>query len=451
MNTGNHGTTRATHKRRSQFWILLLALLLVSWLTGCSFNLDILSSYLPAGILRSPTPQVVLTTPPPPSPEPPRVTATPELQLMTLWVPPQFDPRANTVAGNLLKDQLEEFVRLNPQTQIRVRVKSLTGSGGLLESLTAANAAAPSAVPSLVLLSRSDLETAALKSLVYPLNEGQTLLADSDWYPYARDLALVDGSVLGVPFAGDALLMVYRTGRIGQPTNTWAGILGRGQPVVFPAADPQALLPLSLYRSIEGKIQDEQGRPYAQPKELTAVLELFSNGARSGVFPTWLTQIQTDGQAWQAYNENRSNWLVTWSSRYLTELPADSSAIGLPPLGDQNFTLASGWLWAVSEPLANHRSAAEKLAIFLADADFLAEWSDDSSYLPVRPTSLSGWNNQTLRSLANQVVLSAEVRPGGSISTSLGPIFAEAVQLVIKNQNTPEEAAQIATDQLTTP
>lgn len=429
---------------------LLAMLMLLLALSACSG--DILQVLLPPSPT-PPAPALDLTETAPPSPDSP--TATPaapsNIQTLTIWVPPQFDPNGASTAANLLKSRLEEFSAQNPDLTLNVRVKALSGPGSLIESLAAASAAAPQALPSLVLLSRSDLETAALKGLVFPLDGLSQALTDADWYPYARQLAMIQGSNFGIPFAGDALLLIYRPARIGAAPGGWNAILERGQPLIFPAGDPQALFTLALYQSLGGKVEDLQSRPTLEAETLTRVLTFYSNGARQGIFPAWLTQYQTDSQAWQAYHENRGNWLITWSSRYLSELPVDTTAISLPALEDNPPSLASGWVWAVSDPLSEKHAASVRLAEFLAQSDFLAEWSAAAGYIPPRPSSLTAWSNQNLKALLSQLVLSAQVRPSNYLVSSLGPVLQEATIQVIRNQSDPIQAAETAAERLNLP
>ena len=62
---------------------------------------------------------------------------------LRVWLPAQFDPSAGTPAGDILFARLREFTSQNPNVRIEVRLKAMEGEGGLLESLAAANAAAP--------------------------------------------------------------------------------------------------------------------------------------------------------------------------------------------------------------------------------------------------------------------------------------------------------------------
>jgi ABC-type glycerol-3-phosphate transport system substrate-binding protein len=274
---------------------------------------------------------------------------------------------------------------------------------------------------------------------------------DPDWYAYARQLSQVEGSTFGLPMAGDAMLLLYRPAKITSPAGDWAGVLSKGQPLSFTAEDPNAYLTLALYQSLGGKTEDAQQRPMLQADILAKVFKLYLDGAQAGVFPFWLAQYQTDTEAWQAYSDQRADWLVTWASRYLEQLPADTSAMPLPSLGSNSFTLADGWLIALSDPLSERRAMSIHLAEYLVDSKFLADWTAAANYLPTRPTSLAAWSNQSQRALLSQVVLSAQVRPSNDILNALGPVLEDNTQQVIRRQMDPIQAAQAAAQRLNSP
>jgi ABC-type glycerol-3-phosphate transport system substrate-binding protein len=447
-----HRVLGHTALRRISSLILVLLLFLLS---GC----DVLRSIpLPDGLPVG----GVTGTPPANHPTSLPATATPGADLgflstatavpsLVLWVPPEFDPAADTHAGRLLQQRLDEFSRQNGGVRVIVRVKASNGAGGLLESLNAAGAAAPLALPSVIALSRSDLETAALKGLIYPLDGVSTAIDQPDWYNYARQIAMVQGATFALPFAGDALIVAYRPAKVVPPPTDWEAVFRLGQPLAFPAGDSQSMFVLSLYQSIGGQVEDAQRRPTLQSDLLSQVLQLMADGEQRGVFPYWLSQYETAGQVWQAYTDGRVNVLVTWLSTYLSMLPPDTAALPLPQLKESPLTLATGWSWAVSDPDPDRRELAIKLCEFLAEGDFLSGWTEAAGYLPTRPSALAAWSNQSLKTLLSPVAVSAQARPTVDQLASLGPVLKEATLKVLKRESDPTQAARAASERLALP
>jgi ABC-type glycerol-3-phosphate transport system substrate-binding protein len=399
---------------------------------------------LPSTPTASPTGQPAQTDAPPPTP----VAGPP---VLTVWLPPQFDPSADTPSGRLLRERLAAFVEANPGVQLQTRVKALDGAGGLLETLSTASAAAPDAMPSLIALPRSDLETAALKGLITPLDGISDLLEDDDWYPYARQLGQIQGSTFGIPFGGDALLMVYRPRQMGAAPTTWEALLGLGHPVAFTAADPQSMLTLDLYMMLGGVVEDDQRRPTLDQEVLVRALKLYTDGAKSGVFPYSLSQIQTDRQAWQAYEEQLGQWLITWSSLYLSTLPPESAAAVLPSLEEKSLSLATGWVWALSGSDSALHAESARLAEYLSDPAFLAQWDAALGLLPPRPSALAAWPNSSLKPVLEEVTRMAQVRPSNDVMAGLAPALEAATLQVMKRESDAVQAARTAAERLSIP
>jgi multiple sugar transport system substrate-binding protein len=164
-----------------------------------------------------------------------------------------------------------------------------------------------------------------------------------------------------------------------------------------------------------------------------------------------LVQCQTDGQAWQAFKEQRSAWVITWVSTYLQELPADTTMLPLMPMGGSALTVATGWVWALGKPKSQSSAMSVELAEYLVKGDFLAKWTAAAGYLPPRPTALAGWTNQSLQTLLSQVVLSAQLRPANDLMVSLGPALQDAALQVLKGQSDAVQAAQAAAEHLKGP
>lgn len=383
------------------------------------------------------------------TPEP--VEPIPGAMTIILWVPPQFSPHSGTPAGDLLQRRLDDFMEVNPGALVVTRVKSASGPGGLLESLTASSAAAPEALPAIVALNRSDLEQAALKSLILPLDGLTAANQAADLYPYARQLGRIQNSTFGIPFAGDVLILVERTAEIGaEPPLSWAEVFESREVVIAPLDDDQALLTLALYLSAGAAVQNAEGRPALDEEKLTQVFSVYSSGIARGSFPIWLTQMQTTGQAWQAFLDEQGSQVITWSSNYLADMPPDASAAALPSLGEP-YALATGWSWALADNDPATRELSVKVMEYLTQPDFLAEWTAAAGYLPTSATVLSSWSDQTLQPVFDPILQTAAIRPANEILASLGPVLRESTLSVFNGLASPEQAAQSAADKLGVP
>jgi ABC-type glycerol-3-phosphate transport system substrate-binding protein len=444
------------NKTRNSFTLLAILLAVSLSLSGCgeiNFTSLLRTVIPPTQAANSNTPLTTASAQAQLTPTQPAATATPSgPQTYFIWVPPQFDPQLDTAASRQLQARLNQFMDENSQVIIEVRVKAATGPGSLLDSLTLANAAAnPESLPVLVALPRSDMEVAALKGLIFPMDDLTSVIDQNDWFEYARQLAILQGATYGIPFAGDAMLLLYRPARVGAAPTTWEDILSRGQPLSFPAADPQSLLTLLLYQSSGGSIVDLQGRPTLSAETLSRVLELYADGALQGTFPSMISNIQSDTQAWQLYQDKTANMVITWSSRYLSELPVDTAAVPITSLANQEYTLATGWMWALSDPLPERRAVSVKLAEYLSESEYLTQWAPASGYLPVRPSGLNAISNQSLRGLLGRVIQSSSIRPTNDLITGVGPLLQESTLAMIERLSEPVQAANTAAERLNSP
>ncbi len=431
---------------RKRYYHLILGVILAAVLAGCNalpFEIPWLMEGDPEPTLSpgqvneiTPTPEVPMIDEQVPAP----------ITELTLWVPPEMDPALEIESSRLFAERLEAFSEAHDDLVINVRIKAASGVGGLLDALTATHSAALDIVPDLIVLSRPDLESAALKGIIFPLDGLTEIPDDTDWYGFARDMALIQGSTFGLPFAGDSLALVYRPSELQGLPNSWAGLIDDGVELVFPVESDQALFPLSLYLGEGGVIQDSQRRPVLEAEPLEAVFGLFQQGVESGAFPARLNQYQTSSQVWSAFMNEEEDLVVTWFSNYLKEGPADAAIMTLFPMNDEAVSLGTGLGWAVASLDESRRPVAVELAEFLVQAEYLAEWTLAAGYIPPRPTALETWQNQALRITLNQAAIMTRLRPANDTITSIGPILREGTRQVLQNQLSPAEAAQAAVD-----
>lgn len=418
----------------------LLALMLL--VSACSPNSPQLTTY----------PEPTQTAPAAPTAPPVQATPTREGPVtLRIWLPPEFDPESGSEAGELLANRLAAFSARRPDVRLEVRIKAPDGPGGMLDSLTAANAAAPLALPDLVALPRNTLEAATLKGLLHSYDSLKNDLDDPDWFGYAQQMARVQNSVYGIPFAGDALVLVYRTTTIPTPPRTVTETINLKSTLAFPAADPQALFILAQYRHLGGALLDEQDKPFLDATLLGELLGYYQDYARAEVTPFWLTQYQTDSQAWQAYSDSQVDLVVTWASRFLIEQPPNSQVAPLPMPDGETSTLARGWSWGLVSENPETQRLSVQLVEYLTESDFIAAWNQVAGYLPLRASAMDGWQTDIPAEMAVDILTSAELIPPSDILNILGPPLQIATAEILKQITDPLVAAQNAASKLEKP
>jgi ABC-type glycerol-3-phosphate transport system substrate-binding protein len=392
--------------------VLRIAYLLIfAALAGCANIESLLSQPTPVSISQaSATPQPVPVA---------TQTALPatEARVLRVWLPPRFDPNADTESANLLKQRIVDFEATHPDLKIEVRIKSETGETSLLNSLFVTGNAAPAALPDLVALSRPDLEAAALKGLLHPVDGLSTVLDDPNWYPFARELGHIQNIGYGLPFAGDALVLIHHP---ELEINTWDEILASQEALVFSVGDSQSLVALSLYVSAGGKLVNEQGLPTLDEEPLTQTLTLIQDGFESNTFLPSLTGFESDPQAFQAYRNRSAKMVIAWALNY--RAGEDGVMLPIPGLNGASYTFANGWIWALAGSDSEEQQVATELAEFLIADEFVSNWLENTGYLPTR---LSQGTE------ASVILESAHALPSNEVLLVLGPIMEQALSRIL--------------------
>jgi len=350
---------------------------------------------------------------------------------LRVWLPAQFDLTPESDAAQLLGQRLAEFEAQNPGVKMEVRVKKADGENDVINSLSITNLAAPAALPDLILLSRSDMEAAVLKGLLHPVDGLSTALETPNWYTYAQELAHVQNTGYGLPFAGNAQALIYYP-ELGTVVS-WEDVLSSNGQLVFPANDPQGLVALSLYASAGGEFLDAQGSPVLEMDALTRVLTTIEQGVSEDVFQPSMANVSTEAQTLQIYRTGTANKAIIWILNYR---PAEDGAITpLPGLGEAPFSFATGWVWALAGSNPENQQLAVKLAEFLVEDEFIREWTRTTGYLPTRPSVIEEGD----RTMA-AILESAHVVPSSDVVAVLGPLMQEAVTRVLNGEQ-PEVVA----------
>lgn len=357
-----------------------------------------------------------------------------------IWLPPQFDPNADTESGKIMLAHIESFQELYSQYTLDIRVKADSGSSSLLNTLLTTSSAAPGVLPSVVLISRSDLEIAAAQGIIQPVEALSSAIDESDWFPFANKMGIIHGETYGLPFAADAMGLVMHEDVFGSEYIPLIEASRRLGTIAFAAGDPDTVVPFILYQSIGGNVEDKQGQPTIESEYLSNMLASMEEDRRLGVFSPALIEYQSDNQIWAAFSENEFKGVLTWISRPLAE--ADNYYISpLPGIGNHAYTYASGWVWGLVDKKDTNRELSILFTEHMIDPQFLSKWSPKSGYLPVRPSSVTGWD-ETLQTTLSNILFSADLMPNEMALSFAKSDIIKAVHDVLQGLSTSEESTQ---------
>jgi ABC-type glycerol-3-phosphate transport system substrate-binding protein len=437
--------------QRTTFFRMLIAAgiltLLVAGVSSCT--LPDLSSFLPSNEPTQSQGGAIST--PTPNPTPTSSIPVTQLRTLILWVPPQFDPGAGTTAGDLFQSRLDEFTSRRPQTGISVRVKELTGENGLLQSLRITASAAPIITPDLIALPRPMMEQAYQEGLISPITYLSETFQNEDWFNYAVELSQIDDQLMGLPFGGELMVLAYKNDSGEAPPPDWNSVLAIQKPLAFPASDPQSLVTLALYQSLEGVLLDQSGQSSITAGPLLEVLNYYRSAQAANVMPYWLTQFETDLQAWDSYQQRQSTLALTWSSTILNAESPNTSLAPMPTKEGRAYSYASGWVWCLIPSDAEGERLAVELAEFLTAEPYVTDWGLQAGYLPISGSGLESWAERPSYQTLQQLLPVAVLTPEQAILDEVGPPVREAVVAVLKDQIDPETALETLLSELQSP
>lgn len=401
---------------------------------GCASLEPLLASLTPA-----PAPTKRATSTPPPAATPTETISAPEnTPLLRVWLPTQFNPASGNDAANLLGERFAEFESEHPGLKLEIRIKKSEIESDIVNTLSVTSRAAPGALPDLILLSRPELETAVLMGLLHPIDGLSNSLEDPNWYDYAQQLAHIQNTGYGLPFAGDALVLVYYP-ELGTIVN-WEEVLNSDGQLVFAAGNQQGLVGLSLYASAGGEITNDQGLPTLDAVALTRVLTLVQDAISNEVFPRSLANVTTEAQTLQIYRTGGANKGIIWILNYRSN--EDGAVTPLPGLDETPFSYATGWVWALAGANPENQQLAVDLAEFLVEDPFIGEWTQATGHLPTRPSSVEESNRAM-----TAILESAHPIPSNEVLAILGPVMQEALARVLGGEQ-PETVAESVIESL---
>ncbi|MGD2048860.1 MAG: extracellular solute-binding protein [Chloroflexota bacterium] len=425
---------------------LLLVLLWLLFLTGCSLIRS--QEIVPEATEIAPSPTPVVT---------PTVEATPlatepanqvNQQALNIWVLTEISTQADDPGGIILAEQLAAFETNHPNVTLNVERKATSGQADTLSYLRSGRDVAPSILPDLVILPADSLTTAAAEELIFPLEDFIMPEDINDLFPAANELSQTNGQIYGYPFALTNLSHMAYDPAVFTDTVpiTWDEYVGQeGANFYFPAAGPSGgELALQLYFGAGGNIVSEPGQPALEVEPLATALSFFSQGRDQGFIPSQISNLTSLNETWQAFANGEAASIQTVESQYSVERDSDveSDFAQLPGIEAPLTPLVKGWTWAISTPDPARQSMAAELLNWLIAAPNIGDWSLAASKLPGRRTAFEQWptNNPYLIFLQQELEF-ADPYPVAA-NTALLSLLSTAVIDVLTQAKPPLQAAE---------
>jgi ABC-type glycerol-3-phosphate transport system substrate-binding protein len=364
----------------------------------------------------------------PASPTPNQVSERSSISL-NVWLAPRFVPDPNSRAEAILQEHLNAFEAAHPGTHVSIRIKAVHGPGGMVESIAAADQAAPAALPDLLTLDSSAL--AESTAMLADLEERFSPTDSGDWYEFG-----LAGSA-GVPFAADVDVFAYKLAIFESPPLTWGSLFTDRGSFLIPAAQSESLFLIAQYLAMEGDLDLESE---IDASVLQEVLEFISDAQAAGALSPDSLDLTNASETWLRLRSGQDGaGQVPFHDFAATFNPTVYAAGPFPTSDGRGIVLASPWFWAT--PTRSTGPLRDDLLDWLSDPQFLAEWSHALGAMPVRPDVLALWPDGPEAAIASRLVSVALPKPPAAVLQAYGPRFADALQAVLGGELLPLEAA----------
>jgi ABC-type glycerol-3-phosphate transport system substrate-binding protein len=373
---------------------------------------------------------------------------------LTVWVAEDLSPAADSPGGETLASQLAAFGDMHPDIQVEVQAKSVSGRGSTLDYLRTAPPVAPSVLPDVVLLDREALIEAAREGLILPITAETLSAIEVDLYPAAVELGSVDDLPVGIPYLLEIQHNVYRESLFEDgPPLAYADLLPE-RPTelpayVFPATATGGVNDDTLlgYLAAGGSLTNAEGIPTIDVAALADVLTFYGEARENGVLSSSVLQYETTTETWEAFRQGEAGLAAVSSMPYLAardEVP-DAGLASALTIDGEPLTLVTGWSWALVASDPERSAAALTLLAWLMEPVNHGTYAQAVDYLPSQSVALAVWgDDDPYVSFANRLLDAALLPPGPALDSTVGVAMQDAVEDVLLNRASPQEAAAAA-------
>jgi ABC-type glycerol-3-phosphate transport system substrate-binding protein len=381
--------------------------------------------------------QAVMATPTPESSEP-----------LTIWWPDTLGPVGNQESSDLLNEQLDAFQRTQSNLRINLRLKKTEGVGGIMETLSAAQAVAPSALPDVTLLRYADLVSAAQSDLIQAVADRIDPSIISDLYPTALKLGQVGNLLYGIPYVFEIEHMAYRPIILSGNFARFSDVLDNRQSFVFPASasSNQNAVLLLQYLSAGGDLTElNQGKLNADA--LQNVLKFYEQAVTDGIVDVSVLDYASTNDYQTKLIEGQIGAAVVTSTQYLELLKQDTSfePAPIPQADGEPLTMLDGWVWVLVSHDVQRQNEALRLIEWMMDSDRQAAYAQLVDELPSRQSLMQSGEYTTF---VERLLPQALFPLTNQAPENVLQVMQDALTAVLTKQRTAEVATQDALTQI---
>lgn len=313
---------------------------------------------------------------------------------LVVWAPPFLSINANSRADAILAAALAELDPSATGPSVSLIPKAEQGSAALMAYLLAAQKAAPSILPDVVLLHSSELAQAAESGAISPLSAQEIALfpgLTGDIWATAR----VGEQPYGIPFMLDVEILVYNRASVTAPPATFEEVLSLGQPLLFVGGAAEELNPslaLALYLASGGQV-DEAGLLTA-PLTAAEVFSFLERGQEQGLFPKSTLTLASAQAVWTFFTNGDAPLAIVPATLFRSRQNEQREAgfAGLPTVDGQNRAVITTWNFALTTQDGERRQRALALLRALFAPHIQGEWSQEARQIPTQVEALDYWD-----------------------------------------------------------
>lgn len=378
----------------------------------------------------------------PPAPAPLETGVAPTL---VVWLPAWTGYATENSAGQVLHEAVLRFEQRNPGVQLEVQIKAEIGGAGLYNYLRAAQVAAPTILPDVVLINTQQLWSLFEGGLVAPLTASEwPTPPDTAFFRAGEQAVVYRAQRLGVPFALDVIHLAYAPAATSAPPADWATLLAATQPLIFPAGEGDtAHVGATLLHYVgSGGTLLEDGR-VADAAALDAYFAFLVEARAGGGIPLTVLEQSDFAGVWRSFVNQPDQLALTQVNHFLASL-SGAEPFGYAPAPTRlgaPITVADTWAFALLTVDPAQRQLALALLQEWLSPSVQGPWSQFAARVPSRPAALEEWTRAAeYRGFLLQLLEGAVAPPNGRTFADFARRLHATQAGLLRGDLTPEAA-----------